>query len=44
VIAMAKSVNDIDAEKEIKDAFDVFGKDAKGKNNKNGNKNSNEFT
>ncbi|KAK2723454.1 hypothetical protein QYM36_001953 [Artemia franciscana] len=30
VIAMAKSVNDIDAEKEIKEAFDVFDKDGNG--------------
>ncbi|XP_065561344.1 calmodulin-like [Artemia franciscana] len=27
---MAKSVNDIDAEKEIKEAFDVFDKDGNG--------------
>ncbi|KAK2713437.1 hypothetical protein QYM36_009342, partial [Artemia franciscana] len=30
VIAMAKSVNDIDSEKEIKEAFDVFDKDGNG--------------
>jgi calmodulin len=31
VIAMAKNVNDIDAEKEIKEAFDVFDKDGNGR-------------
>ncbi|KAK2727705.1 hypothetical protein QYM36_008260 [Artemia franciscana] len=30
VIAMAKSANEIDAEKEIKEAFDVFDKDSNG--------------